>query len=62
MESRLDSKVPKLVFFVHRNFSGEEEDGVVISDIHCILDSLEKTQQVSFGIVPKGIRIIIYFF
>ena len=61
MESRLDSKVPKLVFFVQRNFSGEEEDGVMISDIHCILDSLEKTQQVSFGIVPKGTGIMLFF-
>ena len=41
MESRLDSKVPKLVlFFVQRNFSGEE-DGVVILDIHCL--SLERS-------------------
>jgi len=39
MESKLDSKVPKLVFFVQRNFSGEEKDRVVILDIHCISDS-----------------------
>ena len=37
---------------------------MVIWDIHCIWDFgflIEKTQQVSFGIVPKGIRIMFLF-
>ena len=58
MESRLHSKVPKLVFFVQRNFSGEEEYGVVIWDFRFLI---EKIQQVLFGIVPKGTGIMLFF-
>ena len=60
MESKLDSKVPKLIFFSKGIFQvrTEEEYGVVIWDFRFLI---EKIQQVLFGIVPKGIRIMFLF-